>query len=187
MNVREIYNQKITEIESRLPVSIRKNTVNRINSSKDKNNNFNNILKEHTNKLSNIKNKNLRKSESIKNNVIDFSKKYLNVPYVWGGNTPKGFDCSGFTKYVMKHFGIDINRVSKDQAKNGKFIPKKELKTGDLVFFDTKGNGVSHVGMYIGDDKFIHASSKYKKVVISPLNEGYYSETYVTGRRVLNS
>ncbi|SHK43311.1 C40 family peptidase [Tepidibacter formicigenes] len=184
MNVHYIYNQKIAEIESRLSVQIRKNIINK--SSSNKNNNFNNILKKSTNKLSNINSKDLKKSDVRKHDIIDFAKKYLDVPYVWGGNTPKGFDCSGFTKYVMKHFGININRVSKNQVRNGKFIPKNKLKTGDLVFFDTKGEGISHVGMYIGDDKFIHASSKYKKVVISPLDKGDYAKTYVTGRRVLN-
>lgn len=192
MSVHYIYRQKISEIEARLPISIsKKNKIDDNNSTKidinsDKESNFNSILNDMINKVTNTSNKSTILTDT-KESIGDFAKKYLNIPYVWGGNTTNGFDCSGFTKYVMKNFGVNIDRVSKDQAKNGEFVPKNELKEGDLVFFDTKGNGVSHVGIYIGNGEFVHASSAAKKIVISNLDKGYYNKTYVTGRRTLNA
>ncbi|MFZ5965952.1 MAG: SH3 domain-containing protein [Bacillota bacterium] len=123
--------------------------------------------------------------------ITDFAQQYLGVPYKWGASSPSGFDCSGFTSYVFKNFGISLARRSSDQAKQGEKVSKSELKPGDLVFFDTSGanNGnITHVGIYIGDGKFIHASSgkNAKKVVISSLAEGYYNEKYVTARRIFS-
>ncbi|MCX7710446.1 MAG: SH3 domain-containing protein [Clostridia bacterium] len=121
--------------------------------------------------------------------LVEYAKKYLGVKYVYGGSSPKGFDCSGFTSYVFDHFGIDLERVAASQAGQGKKISKSELKAGDLVFFDTNGgrNYICHVGIYIGDGKFIHASSgrNSKRVVISDLSEGFYENAYMTARRVL--
>lgn len=121
--------------------------------------------------------------------IVQEAKKVLGVPYRYGSNGPKSFDCSGFTSYVFKKCGIKLPRTSKSQAKIGKKISKSNLQVGDLVFFDTSGsyNGViSHVGIYIGNGKFIHASSgkKAKKVVISDITDGYYKKKYVTARRV---
>ncbi len=196
MNVHYIFQQKIAEIQSRLPISISRNTYSYQNNDKDntgiresKNTNFDSLLKDMINKVSANEIKDVSKDfklDKTKKNIVDFAKEYLNIPYVWGGTTTKGFDCSGFTKYIMENYGVNISRVSKDQAKNGQPVSKDKLRTGDLVFFDTKGEGISHVGMYIGDGKFVHASSAAKKVVISPIDEGYYNKTYVTARRVLN-
>ncbi|MCR4435849.1 MAG: SH3 domain-containing protein [Clostridiales bacterium] len=121
--------------------------------------------------------------------IVNFAKKYIGVKYVWGGTTPKGFDCSGFVGYVYKNFGISLNRVAADQAKQGTKVNKSDLKPGDLVFFDTNGgmNSISHVGIYIGGGKFIHASSSRSvhKVTISEINSGYYSQTFMTARRFI--
>ncbi len=122
--------------------------------------------------------------------LIDVAKSLLDKPYVYGASGPSRFDCSGFTSYVFKQIGIEIPRTSKSQATIGTSIKKSELQVGDLVFFDTSGvnNGnISHVGIYIGNGNFIHASSgkSAKRVVISSLTEGYYNEKYVKGRRVL--
>jgi len=119
--------------------------------------------------------------------IIDYAKKFLGTKYVWGGSTPKGFDCSGFVKYVYKKFGITLSRNSRSQASNGTYVKKANLKPGDLVFFDTDGgkNRINHVGIYIGSGKFIHASSSHSKVVISSLSSGFYSKNYMTARRVL--
>lgn len=119
----------------------------------------------------------------------DFAKSLLGKPYKYASNGPNSFDCSGFTSYVFKNFGISLPRSSKDQANVGEKISKSDLRLGDLVFFDTVGkyDGViSHVGIYLSDGKFIHASSgsNAKKVVISEINEGYYKEKYVTARRI---
>lgn len=124
-----------------------------------------------------------RSAESI----IDYAKRFMGVSYVWGGTTVNGFDCSGFTKYVYGHFDVSIARNSRAQAGNGTYIKKSDLLPGDLVFFDTNGgkNRINHVGIYIGSGKMIHCSSSHKGVVISTINSGFYSKTYMTARRVL--
>lgn len=120
--------------------------------------------------------------------IVAYAKQFLDVRYVWAGNTPSGFDCSGFTKYVFRKFGIDLNRVAADQATQGAYVGKSNLSPGDLVFFDTNGghNYINHVGIYIGGGEFIQASSGAGRVVISSINEGFYANTYMTARRVLN-
>lgn len=110
----------------------------------------------------------------------------LGTRYKFGGTTEKGFDCSGFTQYVFKAFGIDLTRTSKSQAREGTKIAKKDLRKGDLVFFNTSGKGISHVGIYLGDGKFAHSSSK-NGVTINKLSEKYYVKRYVTARRILTT
>ena len=116
-------------------------------------------------------------------NIIDTAKKYLGTPYVWGGMTPSGFDCSGYTQYVMKQNGISIPRTAAEQFNAGTKISDANLKVGDLVFFTTYKPGASHVGFYLGDRQFIHAGSGAKKVAISSLDESYYKERYLGARR----
>lgn len=141
-----------------------------------------------TNSLSKTsKNKTTSRSSSLRNNIVLYSRGFLGVRYRYGGESPRGFDCSGFTSYIYKKYGIDINRTAADQARQGTYVPKNKLRAGDLVFFDTNGGKtkrVNHAGLYIGNGKFIHASSSRKgaQVKISSLNEGYYRRAYVTGR-----
>ncbi|WP_195937842.1 C40 family peptidase [Romboutsia sp. 1001713B170131_170501_G6] len=120
--------------------------------------------------------------------VINLAQTLLGKPYVWGAEGPSSFDCSGFTQYVFKKSaGINIPRVSKDQSKFGQYVNKNNLQKGDLIFFDTSGSNdgnVSHVGIYMGNNKMIHASSSKGKVVISELSN-YYNNAYVNARRVL--
>lgn len=115
--------------------------------------------------------------------VIATAKSYMGVPYVWGGVTPSGFDCSGFTQYVLKQNGISIPRVTSDQFGAGASVSKSNLRVGDLVFFTTYKPGPSHVGFYMGGGKFIHASSS-KGVTVSSLDSTYYSSRYIGARRV---
>lgn len=126
-------------------------------------------------------------SRGLSQTITDYAKKLLGVRYVWGGTTSKGFDCSGFVRYVYKKLGITLNRTSSSQTGNGTYIKKVNLSAGDIVFFDTNGgnNRINHVGIYIGSGKFIHASSSHHKVVISNINTGFYSRAYMTARRVL--
>lgn len=106
------------------------------------------------------------------------------TPYKWAGATESGFDCSGFTRYVFAEFGIDLPHSSAAQAREGTKISRDELRQGDLVFFNTGGNGISHVGIYLGEGQFIHADTD-RGVIKSKLSESYYAKRYVTARRVL--
>ena len=120
--------------------------------------------------------------------AIDIAKSKLNCKYSWGADGPNVFDCSGFIYYIFKkQLEINVPRVSKDQSNYGKLVDRDKLKPGDLIFFDTEGINdfnVSHVGMYIGNNEFIHAASgTTMKVIISKL-EGYYSKQYVKARRL---
>jgi len=121
--------------------------------------------------------------------ILNVAKEKLGHKYVWGATGKTGtFDCSGFTKYCYNQNGIDIPRTSILQSKYGKFVKRSELKKGDLIFFDTskKRKGyVNHVGIYLGDNKFIHASSAKKKVVITSLDKAFYSQRYMGARRPL--
>ncbi|MGI6669726.1 MAG: NlpC/P60 family protein [Acetivibrionales bacterium] len=129
------------------------------------------------------------KNADIRNRIVEYAKTLLGVKYVYGGSSPKGFDCSGFVSYVFKKFGITLQRTSAGMGNGGKPVEKSALKPGDLVFFDTNGglNRINHVGIYIGDGKFIHASSYLgRKVTISSLSDGYYKKTYMRARDYLS-
>ena len=125
------------------------------------------------------------RASSVSESIVNYAKQFQGVKYVWGGNTPNGFDCSGFVKYVYQKSGITLNRVAADQAKQGTQVSKADLSPGNLVFFDTDGghNYINHVGIYIGSGMFIHASSGAGKVVITSLTEGFYANTYMTARK----
>lgn len=115
--------------------------------------------------------------------IVDISKKYIGTPYVWGGTTPRGFDCSGFIQYVFNEAGIKLPRTAADMYSSSalkKVSGAKEV--GDLVFFTTYKPGASHVGIYLRDGDFIHASTS-KGVMISNLNSGYYKSHYIGTRR----
>lgn len=124
---------------------------------------------------------------SMGEQIVTFAKKYQGVGYIWGGSSPKGFDCSGFVKYVFDKFDIELNRVAADQVKQGEKVGKSSLQLGDIVFFDTDGGGnyINHVGIYIGDGDFIHASSGKDRVTINTLSDGFYANCYITARRVI--
>lgn len=118
--------------------------------------------------------------------VVSYAKQYLGCKYVSGGTSPKGFDCSGFTSYVYKHFGVSLSRTSSAQASNGSAVQRSNLLAGDLVLFKgSSGKSIGHVGIYIGGNQFIHASTPSKGVIISSLSESYYATRYVTARRIL--
>jgi len=116
------------------------------------------------------------------------AKSFLGTPYVWGATGPNKFDCSGFTQWVYRDVGINIPRVSRDQARVGQYINYENLQRGDMVFFDTKKHRkgkVTHVGIYLGQGDFIHASSAGKKVVIYNFNKKeFYKKRFLWGRRV---
>ncbi len=123
--------------------------------------------------------------------IILTAKNYLGTEYIWAANGPYAFDCSGFTKYVYKKNGITLPRYSGHQAKVGIKVSYNELEKGDLVFFDTEkkfNKKVNHVGIYMGDGKFIHASSAKKKVIITNFNQKtFYKKRFLWGERVIDS
>lgn len=116
--------------------------------------------------------------------AIQIAKSYLGGKYVWGATGPDAFDCSGFTQYIYKQaYGKSIPRVSYEQANYGEKVDREDLQPGDLIFFDTMNKGrVSHVGIYIGNNKFIHAANSKSGIIESELS-GYYSKKYMGARR----
>lgn len=125
---------------------------------------------------------------SLQAQIVAYARTFLGCAYVYGGNGPKSFDCSGLTKYVYKHFGYTINRTATQQLKNGVPVSKENLQPGDLVFFNSEGTGVdraTHVGIYIGNGEFLHASNKRLGVTITSLSDAYRVRTYTTARRII--
>ena len=120
--------------------------------------------------------------------VLNRAKSFLGTPYVWGGASPSdgGFDCSGFTQYVFAQSGYNLNRVSKDQALNGTYVPRGSTQPGDLVFYSHAQNGViDHVGIYLGDGKMIHSPKTGDVVRIADVTTDYWTSRYVTTRRII--
>jgi cell wall-associated NlpC family hydrolase len=113
------------------------------------------------------------------NQIAAKAKQYLGVPYKWGGTSPSGFDCSGFVYYVYRSMGINISRTITTMYKQGTPVSKSDLQPGDIVIFqNTYKSGLSHVGIYVGDGKFIHAPSSGKVVSYADLYSNYYIEHY---------
>ncbi|MCR5834627.1 MAG: C40 family peptidase [Selenomonadaceae bacterium] len=125
-----------------------------------------------------------RGMDLIARRIITSSMSYIGVPYVFGGTSPYGFDCSGYVQYVFANAGISLPRTADVQYEVGTPISTTELVPGDLVFFTTYTYGASHVGIYVGDGNFIHASSS-QGVTISSLSHPYYSSRYIGARRIL--
>ena len=120
------------------------------------------------------------------NKIVETAKKYLGVPYVYGGTSPSGFDCSGFVYYVLKIHGITVPRTCATMYNYGTQISKSDLQPGDLVFFQgTSAAGISHVGIYVGNGQFIHSPHRGKVVSFSDLSSGYYANHYYGATRVI--
>jgi Cell wall-associated hydrolases (invasion-associated proteins) len=114
------------------------------------------------------------------NNIIAYASNFLGTPYLWGGTSPStGFDCSGFTQYVYAHFGISLGRTTYDQINDGYGVSKDELQPGDLVFFG-KGGDPTHMGIYVGNNTYIHSPRTGDVLKISPMTR----PDYITARRV---
>lgn len=137
--------------------------------------------------------KNLREvGERAKNAAAEISKTALGligVDYKFGGNTPDtGLDCSGFVRYVFQHAtGISLPRSAREQAKVGKVVNKNQLEPGDLVFFNTRRFQFSHVGVYLGDNRFIHAPSRGGSVEVVRMDNAYWEKTFNGARRVIGA
>jgi len=120
--------------------------------------------------------------------LLEDARYYKGGKYVWGGTSPKGFDCSGYVQYLYKKQKIILPRTAYSQSKVGQTVPLNKLKKGDLLFFLTdrsRGIPITHVGIYLGDGKFIHAADRRRGIVISPITHGSYRNAFVTAKRVV--
>lgn len=118
--------------------------------------------------------------------IATYAQNFLGVPYVWGGSSSKGFDCSGLTQYVYKQYGYSLNRTAASQLSNGTSVKYADLQPGDLVFFANtyaSNEAATHVGIYIGDGNFVHAANGGVK--ITALSSNYYASRYVGARRII--
>lgn len=123
--------------------------------------------------------------EALISDLLAFARSFEGYPYVYGGNGPNSFDCSGFVLYVYKHFGYSFSRGAQEQYEDGVKVTMDELLPGDLVFFSGNGYYITHVGLYLGDGQFIHASNPTRGVVIDTLWSGYYNSHFWGGCRII--
>jgi LysM repeat protein len=123
--------------------------------------------------------------EPLKDRVIRVAERMLSIPYRWGGETLKGLDCSAYVRKVFAYLDLDLPRSAREQFREGVRIEKADLSIGDLVFFRTYAKYPSHVGIYLGDNRFIHASSRDRKVKIDNLEAPYYVKRYIGAKRLL--
>ncbi len=114
--------------------------------------------------------------------VVNYALQFKGSRYVYGGTSPKGFDCSGFTQYVYKHFGVSLNRTAASQTSNGKSVSRSNLQPGDIIMFGK--SGINHVGIYMGGGKIVHAANPSRGVTTDTINSGYYNTNYVCARRI---
>jgi hypothetical protein len=126
-------------------------------------------------------------STGIRSSLVKTAERYIGIPYRWGGESPEdGFDCSGFTMVVYQLNGLDLPRSSREQYRAGRPVSRSRLQKGDLVFFATSGGKrVSHVGIYTGGGKFLHASGSGRKIRTSSLSETYFKSRFVGARTYL--
>ena len=115
--------------------------------------------------------------------VLAYAMQYIGYPYVYGGSSTSGFDCSGFTSYVYKHFGITLNRTAAGQYSNGVKVSRSNLQAGDLIMF---GSPINHVGIYAGGGRIVHAANPSRGITTDTINSGYYNTHYVGAVRIFN-
>ena len=127
---------------------------------------------------------NVRADEVTAQRAANYAQNMVGKPYRYGGNSPSGFDCSGLVQYSYSRAGLPIPRTTKSQRKSGVAVGSQSLRAGDLIFFDQEGRKSSHVGIYIGDGRFVHAPSSGKKVRVDKLDKKYWKKHYDGARRI---
>jgi len=152
------------------------------------------VAREHAQRIAKAKTEAKKRGETYrftavdKKQLLEDAKYYKGGKYVWGGATPQGFDCSGYVQYLYTKHHIILPRTALAQSNIGQKVTLNHLQKGDLLFFLTdksRGIPVTHVGIYLGNGKFIHAASKKKGIIISSLFSGHYADTFVLARRVI--
>lgn len=123
-------------------------------------------------------------SSDLGQQIATYAQQYVGYPYVYGGKSPSGFDCSGFMQFVFAQFGYQINRTATAQLANGYYVEYDDLKPGDIIYFGF-GSTASHVGMYIGNGQFVHAQNSSTGVVITSLSEPWYANRYLCAHRIV--
>lgn len=118
-------------------------------------------------------------SNTTRKGIVSTAKRYIGVHYKYGGESPRGFDCSGYVRYVYKKNGVDVPRATLSQYREGRKVSISKANPADLVFFRTRGGKISHVGIYLGKGTFIHAPSSGKRVSIASMNNRYWKRTFI--------
>ena len=127
---------------------------------------------------------NVRADKTTAQRAADYAQNMIGKPYRYGGNSPTGFDCSGLVQYSYSRAGLPIPRTTKSQRESSVAVGSQSLRAGDLIFFDQEGRKSSHVGIYIGDGRFVHAPSSGKQVRVDTLDTKYWKKHYVGARRI---
>jgi cell wall-associated NlpC family hydrolase len=123
---------------------------------------------------------------TLRNEIAETAERFVGLPYLWGGSSEQGFDCSGLTMAVYQLNGFNLPRTSRDQFLSGTEVPRESLAKGDLVFFTMSGDQkISHVGIYVGDGRFIHSPGRGKSVRMDSILDSYYDDRFVGGRTYL--
>jgi cell wall-associated NlpC family hydrolase len=125
-----------------------------------------------------------RADEGAAARAAEHARNMVGKPYVYGGNSPSGFDCSGLVHYSYQRVGVSVPRTTRSQLNASLPVTARALRAGDLVFFDQEGRKYSHVGIYIGDGRFVHAPSSGKRVRIDRLDKQYWQQHFVAARRI---
>lgn len=123
-------------------------------------------------------------SSDLGQQIATYAQQYVGYPYVYGGKSPSGFDCSGFMQFVFAQFGYQINRTATAQLANGYYVEYDDMQPGDIIYFGF-GSTASHVGMYIGNGQFVHAQNSSTGVVITSLSEPWYANRYLCAHRIV--
>lgn len=127
-----------------------------------------------------------RSGDEQRKRVVDRALGFMDTRYLYGGNRLEtGFDCSGFVRFVFHESGIELPRMARVQSKVGRPVDRKKLRKGDLVFFHVRGRRIDHVGLFIGDDAFVHASKSGSKVKVSSLKNPFWVQRFACARQVL--